>query len=555
MSEGSGLQRSQSFMILATGLYRASHLVVGVLAVAQHQRHSPLSWAGVTVALAVSVLLFATARSHGWFTTGPVLTDLLLIGCVLPFVVYAGGARRPAEVAWAMLLGGSASAASAVALRRLPAVAGAVAALLATHAAGYWLTDADVAVVVAHLNAVVASAVMARVFWWYLRRQGSRLDAATAQALAAETERARYAERIAHHRALHDTVLATLTAIATGRADPAAPPVRERCAREAAYLRRLIQQQTEDETTAGAPARAGVDLGARGAVTGGLGVTGEGPAVRAEGPALGGGEQRDGGDRGDERAREGAAATGALCTGGTAQSLARRDTVPGNAAPGNTVQEDAARADLGGGRRSGGRQGGAGGGSRAGATQAAEGVAALTGKKAVGQDAMGQDTVGQKAMGQDAVGSRTPGRQAGVPFPAAAAAAAEAVERAVHSAECLGLRVTAQYHGLNRLTDLPTDVATALGAALTEALNNVLRHAGTGHAYVTVTGTRNRTEDGGGGVTVTAVDRGVGFDPATVTQGLGLRHSVTARMNEAGGAAFVDSAPGEGTRVELRWPA
>ncbi|NED68541.1 hypothetical protein G3I15_47195, partial [Streptomyces sp. SID10244] len=85
---------------------------------------------------------------------------------------YAGGAHRPAEVAWAMLLGGSASAASAVALPRLPAVAGAVTALLATHAAGYWLTDADIAVVVAHLNAIVASAVMARVFWWYLRRQG-----------------------------------------------------------------------------------------------------------------------------------------------------------------------------------------------------------------------------------------------------------------------------------------------------------------------------------------------------------------------------------------------
>src|SRR5690606_41940090 len=90
---------------------------------------------------------------------------------------------------------------------------------------------------------IVASDVIARVFWWYLRRQGSRLDAATAQAVAAEAARARYAERIAHHRALHDTVLATLTAIASGRADPAAPPVRERCAREAAYLRRPIQQQ------------------------------------------------------------------------------------------------------------------------------------------------------------------------------------------------------------------------------------------------------------------------------------------------------------------------
>lgn len=392
MSAGSGLQRSQSFMILATGLYRASHLVVGVLAVAQHQRHSPLSWAGVTVALTVSALLFGTARSHGWFTAWPALADLVLVGCVLPFVVYSGGAHRPAEVAWAMLLGGSASAASAVALPRLPAVAGAVAALLATHAAGYWLTDADVAVVVAHLNAIVASAVMARFFWWYLRRQGSRLDAATAQAVAAEAARARYAERIAHHRALHDTVLATLTAIASGRADPAAPPVRERCAREAAYLRRLIQQQTDEEAATCRP----------------RGTTADGPA---------------------------------------------------------------------------------------------------------------------------------------------ASPATAAVERAVHSAECLGLRVTAQYHGLEALTGLPADVATALGAALTEALNNVLRHAGTGRAYVTVTGSPDGT------ARVTAVDRGVGFDPATVTKGLGLRSSVAARMREVGGSADIDSAPGEGTRIELRWPA
>ncbi|WP_432054229.1 hypothetical protein [Streptomyces sp. bgisy022] len=187
MSEGSGLQRSQSFLIPATGLHRAGHLVLGVLAPAQHQRHSLLSRAGVTVALAVSVLLFATARSHGSVTAGPVLADLFLVGCFLSFVVCAGGARRPAEVARAMLLGGSASAASAVALPRLPAVAGAGAALLATHAAGNRLADADVAVAVAHLHAVLASAVLARVLRRCLRRQGNRPDAATATGTAIGT--------------------------------------------------------------------------------------------------------------------------------------------------------------------------------------------------------------------------------------------------------------------------------------------------------------------------------------------------------------------------------
>ncbi|MFD9214411.1 sensor histidine kinase [Streptomyces sp. NPDC059544] len=375
MRVSSGLQRAQAFMVLATGLYRASHLVVGVLAVVQHQRGSALSWAGLVLALSTSLLVFGTARSAGWFATWPPLLDVVLVGCVLPFVVYAGGAHRPADIAWSMLLGGSASAVAAVAFAKPAAVAGAVAALVATHAAGYWPTGADVAVIAAHLNAIVSSAVLARVFWWYLRRQGGLLDAATAQALAAEAERARYAERIAHHRALHDTVLATLTAIASGRADADAPPVRERCAREAAYLRRLVLQQQAEE-----------------------------------------------------------------------------DRAPGTAA---------------------------------------------------------------------------------------------AVERAVRSAESLGLRVNAQYDGL---VEIPAPAAAALGAAVTEALNNVLRHAGTGRAHVTVTGAAGR-------VVVTVVDRGVGFDPDTVPEGLGLRSSVGARMRESGGAADVDSAPGEGTRVELRWPA
>lgn len=377
MSVGSGLQRAQTFMILATGLYRGSHLMVGVLAVVQHQRGSALSWAGLVAALSVSVLLFGTARSRGWFGAWLPPADVVLLGCLLPFVVYAGGARQPQEIAWAMLLGGSASAVAAVVLVKTTAVAGTVALLMVTHVFGYWLTGAAVAVIAAHLNAIAASAVLARVFWWYLRRQGSLLDAATAQALTAEAERARFAERIAHHRALHDTVLATLTAIAAGRADPDAEPVRERCAREAAYLRRLVQQQAEEKSEPGA--------------------------------------------------------------------------------------------------------------------------------------------------------------------------VVAAIERAVGSAESLGLRVTAQYHGLDVLARLPGHVAAALGAALTEALNNVLRHSGTGLAYVTVTG-------GDGSVQVTVVDRGVGFDPGTAAKGLGLRSSVTARMREAGGAAEVDSAPGEGTRIGLRWP-
>ncbi|XIE81177.1 sensor histidine kinase [Streptomyces sp. SBR177] len=217
---------------------------------------------------------------------------------------------------------------------------------------------------------------MAWVMWWYLRRQGRLLDEANARALAAETQKARYAERLDHHRALHDTVLATLTTLAAGGVDANAPEVRERCAREAAYLRRLVQQTAEEVHHLG--------LGA-------------------------------------------------------------------------------------------------------------------------------------------------------------------ALEEAAGSVESLGLRITAQYH---RLPEVPPAVAGAFADAAREALNNVRRHAGTGRAWLTATG-----ETEGPGAVVTVVDRGPGFDPAAHVPGFGLRGSIQSRMSEVGGLAVVDTAPGEGVRVELRWPA
>ncbi|MEU3654246.1 ATP-binding protein [Streptomyces sp. NPDC032161] len=114
----------------------------------------------------------------------------------------------------------------------------------------------------------------------------------------------------------------------------------------------------------------------------------------------------------------------------------------------------------------------------------------------------------------------------------------------MRAAEALGLRVTVRYH---EPPAVPGDTALAFAQAVTEALNNVHRHAGTGHAYLTVTGDSGR-------LVVTVVDRGRGFDPAGAVGGLGLTRSVHQRMRDAGGHATVDSAPGEGVSVELRWP-
>ncbi|MFE3767197.1 sensor histidine kinase [Streptomyces sp. NPDC059104] len=376
-------------MILATGLYRASHLSAGVVSVARHMPGAPAAWGILATAVAVSLTLYGTARAAGRFDRRWVWCDVLVTGCALPWAAWwALGGPAVSQSGWLMLLGGSASSAAAVGLGVRGAAASAVLLLATSLAVHLVVVGARSAELVGHLNAVLSSTVMAWVFWWYLRRQGALLDAAQSQAVTAEAARARQAERMAHHAALHDTVLATLTTIAAGRVDANAAPVRERCAREAAYLRRLVQQED------GAPRR-------------------------------------------------------------------RRDAVPG--------------------------------------------AAAVT-----------------------AVGA--------------------ALEAAVRSAECLGLRVAAQYHALPAV---PREVAVALEAAVSEALNNVRSHAGTGEAFLTAVG------DGDGNLTVTVVDRGAGFDPAAAggSGGTGLRRSVHARIAAVGGLAGVESAPGEGTRVELRWPA
>lgn len=111
-----------------------------------------------------------------------------------------------------------------------------------------------------------------------------------------------------------------------------------------------------------------------------------------------------------------------------------------------------------------------------------------------------------------------------------------------------GLRVHYQFSDLP--ADLPATVVEALSGASREALNNIAAHAGTDRAWLTA---RADSEPNGHTVTVTIVDQGKGFDPATTPFGRGLPDSITGRMADVGGEAVVDSMPGQGTRVELRW--
>ncbi|MCL2091819.1 MAG: hypothetical protein FWH11_11605 [Micrococcales bacterium] len=93
---------------------------------------------------------------------------------------------------------------------------------------------------------------------------------------------------------------------------------------------------------------------------------------------------------------------------------------------------------------------------------------------------------------------------------------------------------------------VPASAAAAILGAVVESVRNVERHA---------PGARARVQVGcdGAVTTVRVVDDGPGFRPTRSPQG-GLRVSVAAPLARVGGAARVDSTPGQGTVVTLVWP-
>jgi signal transduction histidine kinase len=95
------------------------------------------------------------------------------------------------------------------------------------------------------------------------------------------------------------------------------------------------------------------------------------------------------------------------------------------------------------------------------------------------------------------------------------------------------------------LPDLPDAKVDALSRAVSEALVNAGKHAGSHHLTVFVEG------DEDGGVFCSVKDDGAGFDTTSVEPGVGITRSIVARMHEVGGRAEVRSAPGKGTEVCL----
>jgi signal transduction histidine kinase len=95
---------------------------------------------------------------------------------------------------------------------------------------------------------------------------------------------------------------------------------------------------------------------------------------------------------------------------------------------------------------------------------------------------------------------------------------------------------------------LPPAAVEAVAGAVGEALANAGKHGAAGTVTVFA-------EPSDGTVFCSVKDDGRGFDPATTSEGEGLRRSVRARIAEVGGRVEIDGRPGRGTEVRCWVPA
>jgi signal transduction histidine kinase len=129
--------------------------------------------------------------------------------------------------------------------------------------------------------------------------------------------------------------------------------------------------------------------------------------------------------------------------------------------------------------------------------------------------------------------------------PGAAAGFADALAAAVADVEeAHGVRIELATAG-----DAPLDDAVEqLVLAAREGMTNAAKHARDAEIHVFA-------EAGPAGLEIFVRDRGAGFDPAAIPDDRrGIRDSIEARMERAGGTARILSVPGEGTEVELTLP-
>jgi alpha-galactosidase len=130
----------------------------------------------------------------------------------------------------------------------------------------------------------------------------------------------------------------------------------------------------------------------------------------------------------------------------------------------------------------------------------------------------------------------------------------ELVNRVCQEAEEFFAETPVQCH-FETLPEIPPvvlrpEVRSAVGNAVKEALANVLKHA-------SATVVELAMQVDGDTFQIKIIDNGVGFDPSITssktTGGYGLSN-MRSRLEAMGGECRIESAPGRGTSVFLRWP-
>ena len=100
----------------------------------------------------------------------------------------------------------------------------------------------------------------------------------------------------------------------------------------------------------------------------------------------------------------------------------------------------------------------------------------------------------------------------------------------------------------SNLDTLAPEVAQAITEATLQALDNSIQHS-KAHAISLL------LASDGKGVKFVVRDDGVGFRADRVSKDrIGISTSILFRMDSVRGVAEIESAPGKGTTVTLRWP-
>jgi signal transduction histidine kinase len=254
-----GVSRAHQFIVILLGLQRLSYVAPALVSVG-----SPVFGSTAVNATLVAgtigwnAVMFWQVRRRGWFPPAAAWIDVAWAALLILLAAHRSGEHHGhASGDWSGRMGQAAAALAGAAIDRIALAALAVTVLLAAHAVATTTTmtgSPDLAIeLVSCLNGLLWFAVVIGFGVRYLRRQGNLLDRLTDERVAAQAQssaaRARYSARLLHFRALHDTVLSTLAAIARGGLDHRVEQVRARCARDADYIRRLMLSADDDHET------------------------------------------------------------------------------------------------------------------------------------------------------------------------------------------------------------------------------------------------------------------------------------------------------------------